>query len=326
MPRESRPTRDHYAEITNQIVAALEAGTPPWRKPWDSAKAGGPCMPQNAVTGTRYRGINVLTLGMSPLAFATCDHRWATYKQAQDRGWQVRKGAQGVTGFFYKRIEVDRGDAGDKGGSSEGGKWFPLLRSFTLFHASQIDGVPDYRPPGVEEAPWRASDATETILRNSGAVIRIGGDRAFYSTLTDHIQMPPQHAFRSAAALSSVQMHELAHWLGAEHRLKRDLSGRFGSELYAQEELRAELTQMLVCAELGIEDCDFINGAAYLAEWIKKIREDKREIFRAAAEAQRIADYLLAFHPAYAAQRSASAKDGPASGGEQNEQPFRAAA
>lgn len=326
MPRDNRPTRDHYAEITNQIVAALEAGTPPWRQPWDSAKAGGPCMPQNAVTGARYRGINVLTLGMSPLAFATCDPRWATYKQAQERGWQVRKGAQGVTGFFYKRIEVDRGDAGDKSGSSEGGKWFPLLRSFILFHASQIDGVPDYIAPGVEEAPWQASDATETIARNSGAVIRIGGDRAFYSTLTDHIQLPPQHAFRSAAAYSSVQQHELAHWSGADHRLKRDLSGRFGSELYAQEEMKVELAQMMICAVLGIEDCDFVNGAAYLADWIKKLREDKREIFRAAAEAQRIADYLLAFHPDYAAQRSASAKDKPGSDGQQDEQPFRAAA
>ncbi|GAB0120052.1 ArdC family protein [Acidisoma sp. 7E03] len=322
MPRETRSTRDHYAEITNQIVEALEAGVPPWRKPWDSAKAGGPAMPQNAVTGARYRGINLLTLGVSPLALTTSDPRWATYKQAQERKWQVRKGARGVTGFFYKRIEVDRGE--EPGG--KGGTWFPLLRSFTLFHASEIDGIPDYTPPGAEEAPWRASDATETILRESGAVIRIGGDRAFYSTLTDHIQMPPQHAFRSAAALASVQMHELAHWSGAEHRLKRDLSGRFGSELYSQEELRAELAQIFICAELGIKDCDFTNGAAYIADWIRKLRDDKREIFRAAADAQRIAGYILAFHPDYAAQRSTSSTEAPTANEDQDPPPLREAA
>src|SRR5208283_5988563 len=131
--------RDHYAEVTNQIIAALEAGAPPWRKEWDDAKAGGPMMPQNAVTGARYRGINVLTLAMSPLSFTSGDPRWATYKQAADRGWQVRKGSRGTTGFFYKRIEI-----GDRDSDDVGRKFVPVLRAFTLFHASQIDGIPPY--------------------------------------------------------------------------------------------------------------------------------------------------------------------------------------
>src|SRR5271165_7244768 len=225
---DGRTRRDHYAEVTAQITAALEAGTPPWRQPWDSGKAGGPMMPQNASTGAHYRGVNTLILGMSPVALASGDPRWATYRQAAERGWQVRKGSRGTTGFFYKRIEIDRG--GDAGGDSAGGKWIPLLRAFTLFHASQIDGIAPYTPPGLEEAPWRAPDAAETIARNSRAVIRIGGERAFYSPGTDHIQMPPQAAFRSPAAWASVQLHELSHWSGAEARLKRDLSGGFGSE------------------------------------------------------------------------------------------------
>ncbi len=250
MRTKERNPRDHYSEITEQIIAALEAGTPPWRQPWDNAKAGGPCMPQNAATGARYRGINVLTLGMSPLAFMTGDPRWATYKQAQERGWQVKKGAHGLTGFFYKRIEADRTE--NAGGESEGGKWFPLLRSFTLFHASQIDGIPSYLPVTVAEAPWRAPDAAETIVRNSRATIRIGGERAFYSPSTDHIQMPPQRAFRSPAAWASVQLHELGHWSGSRTRLNRDLSGPFGSADYAREELRAEIAQVMICAELGI--------------------------------------------------------------------------
>ena len=287
--------RDLYAEVTAQIIAALEAGTPPWRRPWDENKVGGPMMPHNATTGVRYRGMNVIMLGMSPLAFASGDPRWATYKQAADRGWQVRKGSHGTPGFFYKRIEVDDRD----GTSTDGRKVLPLLRAFTLFHASQIEGIPPYVPPSLEQAPWREPEASEIIARNSGAVIRTGGDRAFYSPGTDHVQLPPAVAFRSPTAYASVKLHELGHWSGAKHRLNRDLSGRFGSQHYAREELRAELAQVMLCAELGLGDCDFSNGAAYIADWLKSLRDDKREVFRAATDAQRIADYLLAFHPAY---------------------------
>src|SRR5271154_1714537 len=112
--RTNRVPRDHYQEVTDRIIAALEEGTPPWRRPWDPDKAGGPAMPRNATTGQRYRGINVLTLGMSSLAFTSGDPRWATYKQAEDRGWQVRKGERGTTGYFFKRLEL----RDDKGGGS----------------------------------------------------------------------------------------------------------------------------------------------------------------------------------------------------------------
>jgi antirestriction protein ArdC len=276
----------------------LEAGTPPWRRPWDPDKAGGPAMPRNAATGHRYRGINVLTLGMSVLAFSSGDPRWATYKQAEDRGWQVRKGERGTTGYFFKRLEV-RDDSKPEG-DEDAVKRIPLLRAFSLFHASQIDGTPDFVPPTIEEAPWRAPEAAEIILANSGAVVRIGGKKAFYSPSTDHIQMPPQGAFATSEGFCGTLVHELGHWTGAESRLNRDLRNRFGSHDYAREELRAEIGQMMVCGELGIADCDFSNNAAYVASWLEKLRSDRKEIFRAAADAQRIADYLLAFHPDYA--------------------------
>ena len=297
--------RDHYADVTAQIIAALEAGTPPWRRPWDRDRTGGPTMPHNATTGARYRGINTLVLGMSPLAFMTCDPRWATYKQATDRGWQVRKGSRGTPGFFYKKIEV-----GDREGGDDGRKVIPLLRAFKLFHASQIEGIPPYIAPGVEEAPWRKLEAAAAIARNSRAVIRVGGDRAFFSPATDHVQMPPTFAFRSPSAYASVLLHELGHWTGTKERLNRDLSGGFDSHDYAREELRAELAQVMICSELGIDDCDFTNGAAHIADWLGKLRDDKKEVFRAASDAQRIADYLLAFHPAYAeGQRGSGTED-----------------
>jgi len=309
--KSSHAPRDHYQEVTDRIIAALEAGTPPWRKPWDPDKAGGPAMPCNAATGQRYRGINVLTLGMSSLAFSSGDPRWATYKQAEDRGWQVRKGERGTTGYFFKRLELR--DESRPEDDADAVKRIPLLRAFTLFHASQIDGIPDYIPPTLAEAPWRAPEAAEIILANSGAVVRIGGDRAFYSPPTDHIQMPPQSAFSTAEGFCGTLVHELCHWTGAESRLNRDLRNRFGSDDYAREELRAEIGQMMVCGELGIAGCayDFSNNAAYVASWLEKLRSDRKEIFRAAADAQRIADYLLAFHPDYATSQAGPPESTP---------------
>jgi len=300
--KPDRAPRDHYQEVTDRIIAALEAGTPPWRRPWDPNKAGGPAMPRNAATGQRYHGINVLTLGMSGLAFSSGDPRWATYKQAEDRGWQVRRSERGTTGYFFKRLEL-RDDSRPED-EDEAVRSIPLLRAFTLFHASQIDGIPTYVPPTIAQAPWRAPEAAEIILANSGAVVRIGGDRAFYSPTTDHIQMPPQAAFATALGYCGVLIHEMSHWTGAPSRLNRDLRNSFGSHDYAREELRAEIGQVMVCAELGIAELDFSNNAAYVASWLEKLRSDRKEIFRAAADAQRIADYLLAFHPDYATSQA----------------------
>src|SRR6202034_2346378 len=308
--KTSRAPRDHYQEVTDRIIAALEAGMPPWRRPWDPDKAGGPAMPRNATTGQRYRGINVLTLGMSVLAFSSGDPRWATYKQAEGRGWQVRSGEHGTTGYFFKRLELRDDTKPDD--DEDAVKRIPLLRAFTLFHASQIDGIPDFVPPTIEKAPWRAPEAAEIILANSGAVVRIGGEKAFYSPATDHIQMPPQGAFAMVEGFCGTLVHELGHWTGAESRLNRDLRNRFGSHDYAREELRAEIGQMMVCGELGIADCDFSNNAAYVASWLEKLRADRKEIFRAAADAQRIADYLLAFHPDYANRQSGPPDNEPA--------------
>lgn len=266
-------------------------------------------MPCNATTGQRYRGINVLTLGMSVLAFSSGDPRWATYKQAAEQGWQVRRGEHGTTGYFFKRLEVHDDRSGND--DEDAVRRIPLLRAFTLFHASQIDGIPPYVPPTLTEAPWRAPEASEVILANSGAVLRFGGERAFYSPAADHIQMPPKAAFATAQGYCGTLIHELGHWTGSPARLNRDLRNRFGSHDYAREELRAEIGQMMVCAELGIADCDFSNNAAYVAHWLETLRSDRKEIFRAAADAQRIADFLLAFHPEYA--RGHGARAGSAS-------------
>jgi antirestriction protein ArdC len=287
--------RDPMQEFANRIVAELEKGVKPWVRPWDPEKAGGPQAPFNPVTGKRYHGINVLILGMDPRAFQSGDPRWMTYQQAQEKKWQVRKGEKSTTIFFAKPYEVEDEDAED------GRKTVHVLKHYAVFHASQIDGIPAYKAPGFEEVPWTRPEAADVILKNSGAVIRTGGDRAFYSPATDHIQLPPLAAFRGPPEFAATALHELAHWSGHPTRLNRDMKSRFGSAAYAMEELRAELASAFVASEIGIPT-DIPQHASYIADWIKPLKEDKREIFRAAADAQKIADMELGFHPAYAAQ------------------------
>jgi antirestriction protein ArdC len=290
--------RDPMQEFADRIVSELEKGVKPWVRPWDPDKAGGPQAPLNPVTGKHYHGVNVLILGMDFRAFQSGDPRWMTYQQAQEKRWQVRKGERSTTIFFTKPYQVEDKEA------DEGKKTIRVLKHYSVFHASQIDGIPVYKAPTVEEAPWTRPEAADIILRNSGAVVRIGGDRAFYSPATDHIQLPPEHAFRGPPEFAATALHELAHWTGHPSRLNRDLQNRFGSAAYAMEELRAELASAFVAAELGIPT-NIPQHASYIASWVKPLKEDKREIFRAAADAQRIVNMQLGFHPAYVAQLDA---------------------
>jgi antirestriction protein ArdC len=287
--------RDHYQELTDKIIAALKAGTAPWRRPWDKTACAGKTAPINAATGHRYRGINLFVLGMSPLAFASDDPRWCSYRQAAARGWQVRKGEKATPVYFYKPIEIE-----DK--TSDGGREtrrIPILRTFSVFHASQIDGIPELAPAVATKAVAERIEDVEIIVQTSGVPVRIGGDRAFYSPTFDFIQLPPDEAFHSPELRAATLFHELGHATGHVSRLNRDLSGRFGSMSYAKEELRAELASYAIGSMIGLP-CDVPNHASYLQSWIEVLKQDRREIFHAAAEAQRIADYILAFHPDYA--------------------------
>ena len=283
---------DPYQDVTDRILAALEAGTKPWIRPWDPDQAAGPQAPFNPTTGKHYRGINVLILATDPRSFTSGDPRWLTYQQAREAGWQVRKGEKSATIFFYKPLQIEDAEAED------GTRTIPMLKTYHVFHASQVDGIPAYVVPTREEASWQRPEAADIILKNSGAAVRIGGGRAFYSPGTDHIQLPPEEAFAGPYEWAAVALHEFGHWTGHAIRLNRDLTGRFGSGAYAQEELRAELASAFIGTILGLPT-DIPHHASYIADWIGKLREDKREIFRAAADAQKIADLALSYHPGY---------------------------
>lgn len=295
LPPEAPPKRDFRKEVTDQIIEMLEKGTAPWQKPWEP---GALQLPFNPTTQRNYRGGNALHLMAVATRRGFDDPRWLTYKQAAANGWQVRAGEKGTQIEYWQF-----GEEGKKSASAEertqpetnsSDYRGPLRRVFTVFNANQIDGITPYAPKERQE--WEIAVTGESILQNSGAtILHNQHDRAFYSRATDRIHLPPGAAFKSAADYYGTALHELAHWTGHPDRLNRQTlneSYRFGDLNYAKEELRAELTSVFLAAERSIPH-NPEQHAAYVHSWIKVLSEDKNEIFRAAKDAHRAADYIL---------------------------------
>jgi antirestriction protein ArdC len=292
----SAPKRDHRQEVTDSIIKLLEEGVAPWQKPWDSALS----MPMNPTTGREYRGGNAIHLMATGMARAFEDPRWLTYKQAAENGWQVRRGEKGTQIEFWdikrdtQRTDSEPPDKPDPT-KDEASRSRLIHRIYTVFNAKQIDGIPAHSRP--ERSAFEAVESGERILANSGASIAHDQqDRAFYSRSADSIHLPAKTAFLDAASYYGTALHELGHWTGHPSRLNRTTlneSYRFGDLNYAKEELRAELASVLLAAETGIPH-NPANHAAYVGSWIKALKEDKNEIFRAAHDASAATDYVLA--------------------------------
>jgi len=250
-----------------------------------------------------------MLLSMTQAAHASDDPRWMTYRQASERGWQVRAGECGTPVVFFKRLEArDNADDGKQGDGDAVVRRIPVLRGFTVFHASQVQGAPDYQTPTLDEAPWRKPEATELIVAASGVPVRVGGDRAAYAPAYDMIVLPPAAAFCTPEDYAATLLHELGHASGHKSRLDRDLTGRFGDDAYAFEELIAELISSFVGSALALP-CEIENHASYLQSWLDVLKTDKRAVFKAAAAAQKAADWMLALHPDFA-PASPDADDG----------------
>lgn len=294
--RTSGPASDRanlYQQITDRIIAELEAGRVPWVQPWGTARAA-IGLPHNAVSERRYSGINVLSLWHAVVSRGFSSHAFLTFRQAVALGGSVRKGEHGV-GVIYTRRFVPREErrrADVEGREPSGG--IPFLKWFTVFSVEQCDGLPDHigaPPPPIPEG--LILPQAEALIEATGADFRIGGPSAFYSPAHDYVQVPRPDAFHDPVNWHRTAFHELGHWVGGSARLGRDQTGAFGSVAYGKEELVAEMTGAFVCAALGITPT--VRHADYLGSWLEIIREDNRAILRAASAASKAADYLLAF-------------------------------
>ncbi|MDL1866920.1 DUF1738 domain-containing protein, partial [Betaproteobacteria bacterium PRO4] len=285
-----------HEQIAENLIEQLKKGTAPWQKPW---QPGDPLLtlPNNPTTGKNYKGINVLQL----MCQGRTDPRWLTYKQAVNFGAQVRKGEKSTLVQHWKFADerIKKDDNGNPVLDSEGRQIKeqvklerPRVFYASVFNAEQIDNLPKLE---IKAPDWEPLDRAEQILQQSNAAIHHGeNDRAFYRPSTDSIHLPHKHQFSAPEHYYATALHELGHWSGSETRLNRDLSHPFGSEGYAKEELRAEIASMLLGGELGIGH-DPEQHAAYVGSWIKVLEEDPKEIFRAAADAEKIKDYVLSF-------------------------------
>lgn len=265
-----------YEQVTNEVVRQIEAGAGTWRMPWHAIAAAGE--PVNAATGKGYRGGNHLIFGMVAAAQGWSG-TWATYKQWQALGAQVRKGEKSTHGVKWSPIE-------DKATGER--RLVPF--TFNVFAAEQVDGW--VAPAKVErDTPERIAEA-ERFFAALGADVRHGGNRAFYAPAGDYIGLPDLEQFDDAVSYYSTRAHESAHWTGHGSRLARDLSGKFGSDAYAAEELVAELSAAFTCARLGLTMAPRPDHAQYLACWLKVLRADSSALFTAASKAQDASDHL----------------------------------
>ena len=296
-----------YEVITAQIVEAIEAGALTFAMPWNSkGRASG--LPFNASTGNAYNGINILRLWVGESANGFSTNAWASYKQWQAKGCQVRKGEKGTPIVFFKPLEIER-----KGADGDPEKaTIPLIRLSTVFNADQVEGYASPAASETEEDKTARLKAADLFVGNAGADIRHGGDAAFYRPSADYIQMPNRSQFvgtdTSTATESyySTLLHELTHWTGNKRRLDRlEFKNSFGSEGYAFEELVAELGAAFLCQSLGVTVTPRQDHAAYIQSWLKVLKNDSRAIFKAAAQAQKAADYLHGLQATKATEKAA---------------------
>jgi antirestriction protein ArdC len=292
------PRANLYDEVTTKIITEMKAGRVPWVQPWGRVSNFGPALPHNAATGARYSGINILILWGAVIAGGFRTQSWLTFNQALKLGGAVRKGERGVTVFYADRFvpQAEKDRAAREGHDPHA---VPFLKRFTVFNAAQCEGLPDRDEPGEPPPERKMIPEAEALIAATGADFRIGGDRAFYAPAPDFIQVPPQPAFHDQINYYRTCLHELSHWTGHPTRLNRDQTGRMGSDPYAREELVAEMGAAFTCAALGIVPT--VRHADYLASWLAVLREDNRAIFRAASQASKAADFLLAFQPEPAA-------------------------
>jgi len=285
-----------YTEITDKIIAELEAGRVPWVQPWGTAAVKAPlAMPRNATTQRRYSGINVLILWGAVIERGFTGQSWLTFRQALGLGGHVRKGERGTTVVYADRFtpEDERRRAAETG--EEPGA-IPFLKRFTVFNADQCDGLPEEIAASiVPPPPGQIEPHAEALIAATGADFRIGGARAYYNVTSDFVQVPPPGAYFEPINWHRTAFHELGHWTGAPSRLKRDHSGSFGSKSYAREELVAEMAGAFVCASLGIVPT--VRHADYIGSWLEMLREDDRAVVRAASAASKASDFLLGFLP-----------------------------
>ncbi|MHC2338098.1 MULTISPECIES: ArdC family protein [unclassified Bradyrhizobium] len=280
---------DIHQHITDRIVAAIEAGTDKWQMPWH--RGSGSRRPVNVASGNPYNGVNILALWIEAQVHGYGSHLWGTYRQWAGKGAIVRKGQKASYVIFYRQIEIEADDTDQNDPRRR-----LVARATPVFNADQVDG--DRTAEDKPQSAFPPVASVDGFVAATGAIVRSGGRRACFFPSRDEIHMPESSMFTGSATSSaseayySTLLHELVHWMAPAHRCNRDLSGRFGRDSYAMEELIAELGAAFLCSELNVWVEPRADHAQYLAHWLSVLRADKRAIFTAASKASEANAYL----------------------------------
>jgi antirestriction protein ArdC len=263
-----------YKMVTDQILASLKQGEIPWVRPWNVEQ------PRNLISKKAYKGVNLWLLmgkGGSPY--------WLTYKQAKQLGGNVRKGEHGSMVIYWSMLKTKDKDNKEK--------TVPLLRYFTVFNATQCDGIDC--PKGEEKREIKEASAIVDGMPRKPQIKHDDINRAFYSPMGDFVNMPPINQFKDSASYHAVLFHELAHATGHSTRLSRNtLTGQtnFGSADYGKEELTAELCSSFLCHKAGLNK-DIKDHASYIQGWIKSLKDEPNLIIWASGRAEAACKYIL---------------------------------
>lgn len=280
-------TSEYRKAVTERLIGMLESGTAPWQKPWDAGIAA-MNQPHN-FNGRPYHGVNALMLWCTAIDKGYEDPRWLTFKQVNKLGGHVNKGEKAqIVEYWQWEKEVENPETGEK---EKVPLEHPKVYRAAVFNADQCTGLPKLRRQAQK---WSPVERAENIIAANGVPVTHNTDgSAFYSPGGDFICLPPRESFATVDAYYSTLLHEVGHSTGHPTRLNREFGGQFGSEGYAREELRAELASTFLCGELGIATTGSDEQhAAYVKSWVSALKNDYNEIFRAAADAEKICNYL----------------------------------
>lgn len=271
-----------YQVITDRIIGLLEDGSVPWHRPWGIVDG----LPKNLISRKEYRGINVFLLGAAGYE----SPYWVSFRQARNHGGTVRRGEKGFPCVYWNWLEKNDKESGET-------KKIPFVRYYTVFNVQQCDGV-DYPVANQQLNQTPPIESCESIVATMTNSPRIehGRTGASYLPSCDTVTMPARASFERAQDYYAVLFHELTHSTGHESRLSRKgVTERivFGSHAYRDEELVGEMGATFLCASARIENDVIDNSAAYIRGWLNRFKSDNRLVVRAAAQAQKAADYIL---------------------------------
>lgn len=290
---------DLYEEVTNRIIKQLEEGIIPWHKPWKVAgfyldgKLDVTKLAFNRVTKSPYSLLNQMLLSKRG--------EYASFKQWQDLGGKIKKGAKAEIVVFWKWLEYTKEELNEDESTETTTKKIPFLKYLQVFHIDDVENVEPLKVEVFEEAnEFESVQQAEEIINNylsrENIKIGYGGDRAYYSPVLDCIQLPNRASFNgNASEFYSTAFHEITHSTGAKHRLDRlSKTAFFGNTEYSQEELVAEIGASGMLNILNLETkSSFKNNTAYIQSWLKVLKNDKKLIVHASSKAEKAINYIF---------------------------------